>query len=75
MGCGATGATWDNVKEHRSSKAWKDFDVEKVKCRIRSNSLTNVFITKVTNIERNTAAKLWVGNSVSLTGRIIKEGL
>ena len=52
---------------------WKDSVVEKVKCRGRSTFLTKVFITKVTNIGRNTAPELWVANSVSLTGRITEE--
>ena len=58
---------------------WKDSDVEKVNCRVeyivRSNSLTNVFITQVINIESDTAVELWAGNSARLMGPIIKEKL
>ena len=74
MGPGATGPTWETVKEHRRYLGWKDSVVEKVNCRGRM-FVINVFITKVTNIERDTALELWVGTSVSLMGRIIKERL
>ena len=39
MGGGATGATWENVEEHRRSTAWKNSDVEKVTSTERDTAL------------------------------------
>ena len=73
MGGGVTGLTWENVKEHGWQTGWKDSVVEKVNCRGRRTSLTNVFIAKVINVERDTALEPWAGNSARLMGQIIKE--